>query len=101
MRTQLVGLKDMEKALRQQHDLLIKGTAAAEGKRKDMDERFILNEIQALYKNESSIRALSREILKEEADLEKKIDREWEALKGAVVEFEAGAQAREKRIWEL
>ena len=91
----------MEKGLRQRHDALIRGMAAAEGRRKEMDERFILNEVQALWRNSPQMRGVSREILREETEMEQGLDRQWEGLRAAAVEFEAGAQTREKRIWEL
>jgi hypothetical protein len=66
MRAQLNELKTMEKDLRTTFDALTKSRAALDSKYRELDERFILNEVAALYKMNKGLRKTSEAVLKEE-----------------------------------
>jgi hypothetical protein len=66
MRAQLNELKTMEKDLRTTFDALTKSRATLDSKYRELDERFILNEVAALYKMNKGLRKTSEAVLKEE-----------------------------------
>jgi hypothetical protein len=59
MRGHLADLKNMEKDLKSSFDNLIKDKNASEQKLKELDEKFILNEISVLYKQNVGLRKAS------------------------------------------
>lgn len=59
MKNQLSNLKSMEKDLRTSFDALTKSKAAVDSKYKELDEKFILNEVSALYKMNKNLRKTS------------------------------------------
>ena len=56
MKTYLSELKGMEKDLKSSFDTLTKNRNAAEHKLKELDEKFILNEVSVLYKQNVGLR---------------------------------------------
>lgn len=65
MRSHLGELKAMEKDLRATFDSLTKSRANLDSKYKELDERFILNEVAALYKMNKGLRKTSEAVLRE------------------------------------
>lgn len=59
MKNQLSNLKSMEKDLRTSFDTLTKSKATVDSKYKELDEKFILNEVSALYKMNKNLRKTS------------------------------------------
>jgi hypothetical protein len=55
----------MEKDLRATFDSLTKSRANLDSKYKELDERFILNEVAALYKMNKGLRKTSEAVLRE------------------------------------
>lgn len=82
----------MEKDLRINFDALMKNKTGVEQRFRELDEKFILNEVSALYKMNKGLRKLSESICNEERDLMVGLDRDWERLRVGVNYFEAGAQ---------
>ncbi len=71
MRGHLAELKAMEKDLRATFDSLTKSRANLDSKFKELDEKFILNEVAALYKMNKALRKTSESVVREEQSLMK------------------------------
>ncbi len=54
-----------------------------------------------LYKQNLGLRKNSEGLLVEQENMIKTLEKDWEGLKVEMAKFEAGAQEREKKIWEL
>lgn len=54
-----------------------------------------------LYKQNLGLRKNSEGLLVEQENMIKTLEKDWEGLKVEMGKFEAGAQEREKKIWEL
>lgn len=101
MRVHLADLKNMEKDLKSSFDTLIKDKNASEQKLKELDEKFILNEISVLYKQNIGLRKTSEGYLVEQQKMLKSLEKDWEAVRSNMSNFEVRAQERSKKIWEL
>lgn len=101
MKAQLSELRNMEKDLRTSFDQLTKNRAAVEQRCRELDEKFILNEVTALYKMNKGLRKTSETIFNEEIELIGKLEKDWDKLREGVSKFESGAQERERKIGEL
>ena len=62
----LSELKSMEKDLKLSYDTLVKHKTSSEQKLKEFDEKFILNEIAVLYKQNLGLRKNSENYLAEQ-----------------------------------
>jgi septal ring factor EnvC (AmiA/AmiB activator) len=87
MRSHLAELKAMEKDLRTTFDSLTKSRANLDSKYKELDERFILNEVAALYKMNKGLRKTSEAVLREEQSLMKVLEGDWERFRESLALF--------------
>jgi hypothetical protein len=99
MRGHLAELKTMEKDLRAVFDTLTKSRGNLDSKYRELDERFILNEVTALYKMNKALRKNSEAVVREEQSLMKVLEGDWERFREGLGLFEGGAQERERKIW--
>lgn len=67
----------MEKDLRTAFDALTKSRANLDSKYRELDEKFILNEVGALYKMNKALRKTSEAVVREEQDLMKILEGDW------------------------
>lgn len=81
MRSHLAELRTMEKDLRSTFDALTKSRANLDSKYRELDERFILNEVAALFKMNKGLRKTSEAVVKEEQELTKALESDWERFK--------------------
>jgi hypothetical protein len=65
MKGHLSELKNMEKDLRIAFDSLTKSRMNVDSKYKELDEKFILNEVSAMYKMNKNMRKTSEALVKE------------------------------------
>lgn len=77
----------MEKDLRATFDSLNKSRANLDSKYKELDEKFILNEVAALYKMNKGLRKTSEAVLREEQSLMKVLEGDWERFRESLALF--------------
>ena len=63
MKSYLSDLKNMEKDLKSSFDALIKNKNGLDYKLKELDEKFVLNEVSVLYKQNIALRKNSEGIV--------------------------------------
>jgi hypothetical protein len=81
MKTSLAELKAMEKDLKSSFDNLLKNKGASESKLKELDEKFILNEISVLYKQNIALRKNSESYLSEQKKMTKSLEKDLKAVR--------------------
>ena len=81
MKTSLAELKAMEKDLKSSFDNLLKNKGTSESKLKELDEKFILNEISVLYKQNIALRKNSESYLSEQKKMAKSLEKDLKAVR--------------------
>ena len=92
MKKYLTELKGMEKDLKTSFDTLSKNKTMAEHRLKELDEKFILNEISVLYKQNIGLRKHSKNYLGEQSKMMTSLEKDWKVVRAGIKNFEGGAQ---------